>query len=154
MVVVTGRKYRITRWDRAGTIVTISIDYYEHPDTLCEFLWRISHLSDERLGVDPTAVRLDKLDPRYLHMDLAALRRPENETVHRERNLSPGELQGSHSFRYIRDAFAETLASEEYPRYELKVVDSGTTRYFLVGKPVYTASGMAGRGTRGFIAYE
>ncbi|TBU56976.1 hypothetical protein BD310DRAFT_1022212, partial [Dichomitus squalens] len=154
MLLVIGRKFRITRWDRAGTVVTTAIDYYEHPDALCEFLWRISHLSDERLGVDPTAVRLDKLDFRYIRMDLAALIRQENEAIHLERNLSPGELEGYHSFRYVREAFAATIASEDYPRFELQVVDAGVTRYFLVGRPVYTASGMAGRGTRGYIAHE
>ncbi|PIL27022.1 hypothetical protein GSI_10161 [Ganoderma sinense ZZ0214-1] len=131
MLLIIGRRFRILFWDRGGTIVTKSIDYYEEPDALCEFLWRVSdHLPDEKLGIDPTATRLQPDDFDSIRMDLASL--------------------------YVRAEFAETIKDDSYPRYTLRVQDEKGSRSFLVGnlKPVYAASGMGGRGTRGYIAYE
>ncbi|KAI1788213.1 hypothetical protein LXA43DRAFT_894995 [Ganoderma leucocontextum] len=154
MLLIIGRRFRILYWDRGGTIVTKSIDYYEQPDTLCDFLWRVSHLPEEKLGIDPTATRLQPDDFDFLRMDLAALSRPKEETFHHERDLSLGELEGDFSFKYVRAEFAETVDDDSYPRHLLRVDDEKGSRSFLVGKPVYTASGMAGRGTRGYIAHE
>ncbi|KAI0631773.1 hypothetical protein C8Q77DRAFT_1159518 [Trametes polyzona] len=130
MLLVMGRRFRFLRWDRSGTIVTHALDYYEHPQLLCEMLWRMSKLSDEQLGCDPSATRIHPNTLDYEEMDKLALPNADD-LDHTERILQ--EIPSSDRvFRYVRDMI----------------------HYFLVGKPVFYASGMAGRGTRGFIAWD
>ncbi|KAL5495952.1 hypothetical protein ACEPAH_3184 [Sanghuangporus vaninii] len=54
LVVLT--RARIFRWDRAGSIVTVSFDYREHPELLCEFLWRFHLANPVQRGFDPTVI--------------------------------------------------------------------------------------------------
>ncbi|PIL32485.1 hypothetical protein GSI_05188 [Ganoderma sinense ZZ0214-1] len=50
MLLFIGRSFRLLRWDRAGATTTPSIDYFEHPETLSDLLWRISYLDNGALG--------------------------------------------------------------------------------------------------------
>ncbi|KAI0765455.1 hypothetical protein C8Q74DRAFT_1205940 [Fomes fomentarius] len=52
-------------------------------------------------------------------------------------------------FTEVRTFFRNSISSD-FPRYVLKVGD----RRFLVGKPIFCASGMVGRGTRGYVALD
>ncbi|KAL7277936.1 hypothetical protein ACG7TL_007884 [Trametes sanguinea] len=54
-------------------------------------------------------------------------------------------------FKYVREKFGESL-EEGWPRYRLEVGEE--KRMFLVGKPIWTASWLFGRGTRGYIALD
>ena len=54
------------------------------------------------------------------------------------------------TFTYIRELFKESIDGPNQTRYALTVQG----RYFLVGAPIYAASGPIGRGTRGFVALE
>ncbi|KAL7277934.1 hypothetical protein ACG7TL_007882 [Trametes sanguinea] len=54
-------------------------------------------------------------------------------------------------FKYVREKFGESL-EEGWPRYKLEVGEE--KRIFLVGKPIWTASWLFGRGTRGYIALD
>ncbi|KAI0631794.1 hypothetical protein C8Q77DRAFT_1159536 [Trametes polyzona] len=151
MLLVMGRRFRFLRWDRSGTIVTRSVDYYENPHILCEMLWRMSHLSEEGLGCDSSAVRLYEGMPDYAIMDGVSLAAADD-LDHTERDLQ--EIPAGHSvLRYVREMFSDSL-QEEWPRYRLEVEEEGESYYFLVGKPVFHASGMAGRGTRGYVAWD
>ncbi|KAI0947702.1 hypothetical protein AcW1_009399 [Taiwanofungus camphoratus] len=139
---------RIFRWDRSGAIVTEKFDYHLYPEKLGEFLWRFSALSDEEQGYDPTACILAKNSKEYKMMtDMA--------------QDSPG-CEG-----YVREYFAKSLEGD-CTRWKLSVEEQlqatssaskSTTkrtrkRDFLVGKPHFLASGMAGRGTRGYVAID
>ncbi|KAL5523296.1 hypothetical protein ACEPAF_1563 [Sanghuangporus sanghuang] len=53
-VLVIGTRARIFRWDRAGAIVTRAFDYRDHPELLCEFLWRFHLANPVQRGFDPT----------------------------------------------------------------------------------------------------
>ncbi|KAL5522458.1 hypothetical protein ACEPAG_8474 [Sanghuangporus baumii] len=53
-VLVIGTRARIFRWDRAGAIVTKAFDYRDHPELLCEFLWRFHLANPVQRGFDPT----------------------------------------------------------------------------------------------------
>ncbi|OBZ71149.1 hypothetical protein A0H81_08673 [Grifola frondosa] len=53
-VSLAGPFARFIRWDRAGAIATESFNIREHPEYLCEFLWRYSHVSDQGRGYDMT----------------------------------------------------------------------------------------------------
>ncbi|KAI0765475.1 hypothetical protein C8Q74DRAFT_1056448 [Fomes fomentarius] len=52
-------------------------------------------------------------------------------------------------FTEVRTFFRDSI-STDFPRYVLKVGD----RRFLVGKPIFCASGMVSRGTRGYVALD
>ncbi|KAI1781791.1 hypothetical protein LXA43DRAFT_1078177 [Ganoderma leucocontextum] len=152
VLLVIGRRFRILRFDRAGIIVTPSVDYYEHPDALCDFLCRAARLDDASLGFDPTASRILPGGIDYLRMDNAALEDP-HDVDHEERCLQENEITGPVVFKYVRSAFRDSLKND-WPRHKLQVPDGCNTRQFLVGKPVFRTSGATGRGTRGYIAYD
>ncbi|EJF56423.1 hypothetical protein DICSQDRAFT_141278 [Dichomitus squalens LYAD-421 SS1] len=152
MILVIGRRFRLLRWDRAGIIVTPSVDYVETPSELCDCLWRLSLLDDAALGFDPSATRVLPGDVDYLRMDLAAMKSA-HDVDHTERPLDMGDAEGSVVFEYTRTLFRSTLPPH-WPRYRLEVTDNGTTHHFLVGKPVFRAGGTAGRGTRGYVALD
>ncbi|KAI0631748.1 hypothetical protein C8Q77DRAFT_1272662, partial [Trametes polyzona] len=151
MLLVMGRRFRFLRWDRSGTIVTESVDYYENPQILCEMLWRMSKLSKEELGCDPSATRINADDSLYACMDDVASP-VANDLDHSNRVLDEMP-EAPYVFRYVRDMFRQSLAPE-WPRYQLEIVDGSQKFHFLVGKPLFFATGMAGRGTRGYVAYD
>ena len=71
-----------------------------------------------------------------------------------ERTLGDDELTEPFTYAYIRTLFRESL-KYNWPRYELEVPDdAGGVRRFLVCCPVFCQKGMAGRGTRGYVAYD
>ncbi|KAI9066940.1 hypothetical protein FKP32DRAFT_1601461 [Trametes sanguinea] len=54
-------------------------------------------------------------------------------------------------FQYVREKFYQSLQGG-WPRYRLEVGEE--KRIFLVGKPIWTASWLFGRGTRGYVAFD
>nr|VWO97853.1 HsvB [Ganoderma boninense] len=151
-LVIIGRRFRLLRWDRAGIITTPSIDYYEQPDLLCDYVWRLSHLDDAALGFDPSATRVLPGDVNFLTMDFAALENP-NDADHAERVLRDNESTDPTTFEYARTLFRTSLASD-WPRYKVQVSCGTTDRNFLIGRPTFRASGVFGRGTRGYVALD
>ncbi|KAI0806731.1 hypothetical protein C8Q74DRAFT_1189652 [Fomes fomentarius] len=150
---VIGRRCRFIRFDRSGSIVTRLLDYYENYELFCEILWRISQCSDEQLGSDPSAVRLLPGDPDYAIMNEAAIPR-DTDVDHEERILKEGEAPaGDFVFKYVREKFCESLV-DLWPRYRLQVPNGEATREFLICKPAFRAKGLAGRGTRGYVALD
>ncbi|KAI1781851.1 hypothetical protein LXA43DRAFT_593736 [Ganoderma leucocontextum] len=162
MLLILGRRFRLLRWDRAGVIVTKSIDYFKDPDPLCDFLWRISHLSDAALGFDPSAIRLFDSDPEWADMTQRAIALESDlDSTPRVLTLDELPLPGPaverpyFVFDYVRKMFAESIADSRWPRFKLRVsANWGKTRDFLVGKPVFSANGAVGRATRGYVAVD
>lgn len=165
MVLVVGRQCRLLRWDRAGVILTPVIDYYEDPGVLCEYLWRVSCLSDVELGFDPTAIRIlfedrewDEMDQlaQPLESDVSSKQRPlkDDELVSEPHADSSISTDSYLVFDYIREMFANSLTDPSWPRYKLRINCDPEPRDFLVGKPVSCARGALGRGTRGYIAVD
>ncbi|KAI1788211.1 hypothetical protein LXA43DRAFT_648708 [Ganoderma leucocontextum] len=152
MLLVVGRTFRMLRWDRAGVIVSPSIDYFAHPDILYDFLWRISVLDNSRLGFDDSATRVLPGSLDHLRMDIAALRDP-TDVDHEEGDFVGHEADGPVIFAYVRSAFRASLGSD-WPRYKLQVPDGDSTHDYMVGKPIFRSSGALGRGTRGYVAYD
>ncbi|EJF60929.1 hypothetical protein DICSQDRAFT_170785 [Dichomitus squalens LYAD-421 SS1] len=150
VLLVIGRSFRLIRWDRAGAIVTSSVDYYTNPTALLDCLQRISALDDSTLGFDPSASRVLPGDVDFLRMDIAALEHSTDED-HSERDLDR-EVSGDRMvFRYARTLFRSSLATD-WPRHKLRVPCGSSWRYYLVGKPTFRADGAIGRGTRGYVA--
>ncbi|TFK91375.1 hypothetical protein K466DRAFT_632764 [Polyporus arcularius HHB13444] len=153
-LLVLGRQCRFIRWDRSGLVVTRSFDYYKKWKFFVDVLWRISQSSDKRLGLDPTAHRLFPGDPDYRLMTEAA-KSSTSDVDHKERYLRDNEVpQGSFVFSYVRKAFEDSVTDTRWPRYRVEVPDGKQMRSFLIGKPRFCAKGLAGRGTRGYVALE
>ena len=165
MLVIIGRRARFTRWDRSGTVVTRAFNYGDDWRFMCDILWRIGYCSKTQLGFDPTATRLSKTDPDWQRM-VAATSEEREYVNHSERQLEGKELPKG-EFQYVRDMFNESLV-DHWPRYRVEVpvevpveVSDGDKsgvgkklRYFLIAKPTFCAKGMAGRGTRGYVALD
>ncbi|PIL32464.1 hypothetical protein GSI_05166 [Ganoderma sinense ZZ0214-1] len=159
MLFIIGRRFRILRWDRAGVIVTPSLDYVDDWKPLCEFLRRVSRLPNDKLGFDPTATRLSSADAEWLEMDdLAVALQSDVDSTPRILNAGELEPEGEEEveivFDYQRTLFQKSIADPRWPRYKLQVHDAPAPRNFLVGKPVFCAHGAIGRGTRGYIAVD
>ncbi|KAI8976620.1 hypothetical protein BD414DRAFT_446088 [Trametes punicea] len=151
LLVVIGKSFRVTRWDRSGTVVTPLVDYAAHPEVLYEFLWRVGVVSPETLGLDPTATPVRPDSPEYLLMDKMA-ERVESDLPAEFCTVT--EAESGNVFEYVRTAFRESL-DEDWPRWKLAIPqEDGPAREFLVGKPHFCAKGMAGRGTRGYVAID
>ena len=61
---------------------------------------------------------------------------------------------GDHVYQeHARRLFKASLGSLS-ERWKLKVGDGPSARYFLTGDPHFIASGLAGRGTRGYVALD
>ena len=56
LVYIVADKARITRWDRAGCIVSSPISLATEPEKLLNFFYRLALMSEEDLGFDTTAV--------------------------------------------------------------------------------------------------
>ncbi|KAL7279891.1 hypothetical protein ACG7TL_006300 [Trametes sanguinea] len=153
MLVIVGRLFRFTRWDRSGTIVTRAVDYVEQPQVLYEMLWYMSRLSDEALGLDPTAHRVMPGSEEYAQMVAAKVSPAGLPDVDSTEGPADNFPAADAVFKYVREKFANSL-DVNFPWYRLEVPDGDGTRYFLVGKPSFCAPGMAGRGTKGFVALE
>ncbi|OSD07166.1 hypothetical protein PYCCODRAFT_1473777 [Trametes coccinea BRFM310] len=153
MLVIIGRMFRFTRWDRSGTIVTRAVDYVEQPQILYEMLWYLTRLSDEALGLDPTAHRVMPGSEDHVQM-LQAKRAPAGspDIDYLEGPIDEFPVADA-VFKYVRENFARSL-DERFPWYRLEVPHGEGTRSFLVGKPTFCAPGMAGRGTKGYVALE
>ncbi|KAI9058411.1 hypothetical protein FKP32DRAFT_1273175 [Trametes sanguinea] len=153
MLLITGRRFRISRWDRSGTIVTRSVDYVDQPEVLYEMLWYMSRLSDEALGLDPSAHRV--MTGSEDHMQMLQAKRAPAESPDVDYLEGPADALPTAGavFKHVREKFAQSL-DERFPWYRLEVPHGGGTRSFLVGKPTFCAPGMAGRGTKGYVALE
>ncbi|PIL27023.1 hypothetical protein GSI_10162 [Ganoderma sinense ZZ0214-1] len=152
MFLVIGRRFRLLRLDRAGILVTPSVDYIDNPAILLNYLYRSSRLDNDSLGFDPSVTRVLPSDIDFLRMDRAAL--PDIADLdHSERDLKDEESCESITFAYVRSLFRATLASD-WPRYRIRVPDGDQQRTFLVAKPAFRAGDFAGRGTRGYVALD
>ncbi|EJF59452.1 hypothetical protein DICSQDRAFT_172049 [Dichomitus squalens LYAD-421 SS1] len=152
MLVVVGVNVRFVRFDRSGAVVTRALNYVHNWEIFCDILWRIGQCTDTQLGLDPTATRLYLGERDFVRMSSYA-RSHDDDVDEKERDLKPGELPKKRVFKYVRAMFIDAVRSP-WPRYRLEVPDGSSTRKFLVAKPTFRARGMAGRGTRGYVALD
>ncbi|KAI0764246.1 hypothetical protein BD413DRAFT_197099 [Trametes elegans] len=171
-MLINGSDFRAMRWDYSGLLVTPAKDFSVDPTALLQFFWAFSSLDEVGQGLDSTATLVLPGSPEYKRMDLwakenSALDMPceEGADLTGFFDPRPDEAEGGPStrsrrkadgptqpvFKYIRDDFRKSISSK-WPRYKLKVGPEG--REFLVGKPIFTASSVFGRGTRGHIGLD
>ncbi|PIL33435.1 hypothetical protein GSI_04057 [Ganoderma sinense ZZ0214-1] len=146
MIFFLGNSVRIARFDRSGVFVTRKLDYNVHGTILVDFLYRYSRLSDAERGYDPTVTRILPNTPLYQAM----LARANNEVSTDRRD-------------YVRKLFQKSL-NDQWPWWKIEVhtqAPQARTRNqrnqtvilnYAVGMPHFQALGVAGRGTRGYVA--
>ena len=128
---------RVIRFDQSSVVVTQKIRYDTDGPKLSEFLARYGRLrKDEFRGIDPTAVRIEKTDELY-------------GLVHEYAEKSIAADAEDHAARLFNASLVDS-----WPLWQLKVHDEETqmVHWYVVGKPHFQASGVAGRGTRGYVA--
>ncbi|KAI0641684.1 hypothetical protein C8Q79DRAFT_1014110 [Trametes meyenii] len=153
MLLVIGRNFRVIRWDRSGAIVTRAVDYVAQPHILCKLLWQLSLQTEEGLGMDPSTTRLFVHDEDHKLMDAFA-EEVDTDLATEEGVVTTVDLQADPLiFKYVRLAFRCSL-TPNWPHYRVHVPSDGGQRSFLIGKPLFHARGMSGRGTRGYVALD
>ncbi|PIL30507.1 hypothetical protein GSI_07207 [Ganoderma sinense ZZ0214-1] len=146
MLFFLGNSVRIARFDRSGVFVTRKFDYKVDGKFLVDFLHRYSQLSDKERGYDPTVSRILPNTPLY------------NAMRQRANDKKEGDPRD-----YIRALFQKSL-NAQWPWWKVELhthEPCGKTRKqrnrtiirkFAVGMPHFQAPGVAGRGTRGYVA--
>ncbi|KAH9855951.1 hypothetical protein C2E23DRAFT_812697 [Lenzites betulinus] len=138
MVLILGDHCRIIRFDRAGAVATQKFNYKTNGATLIEFFWRYAKWSASTRGHDPTAERIPPGSSLAEQMQARA----KKDKVMTERK------------DYACRMFEQSLDPRWY-WWKLRVEPDGKEgedRFFVVGKPNFQASGVVGRGTRGYVA--
>ncbi len=138
MLLLFRESARIILFDHSGIVVTKKVKYATDGAQLTEFLVRYGRLkSAEYKGNDPTAVRIETTDP--LHT-----------LVHEYANLASVQKgKDNHAAKLFQASLVDS-----WPLWRLQVYDERTEthHWFAVGKPHFQAPGVAGRGTRGYVA--
>lgn len=136
---------RFIRWDRAGAVVSERIDYAEDPTLLVQFLWRFGHMSDEQRGWDLTASRpsikeialFEGIVSSFIH------------DMQTERDDGTRVRRLPHVERTLDE-------SDTFPTWKIRVLNeaSGCSTDVLIRRPFTGHSGLFGRATRAYIAYD
>ena len=138
-VVILGTMARIVRWDRSGVLYTEKFNYKKET-TLAKFLYCYTRLDVTQRGHDPSAVPITSVSTHYKLM--------------RNRANNPRrDEEGNEVDKDIREAFAYSIKDTQW-RFKLTVKTDKGLRDFIVGKPTFVSSTLAGRGTRGYIAID
>ncbi|KAI0628970.1 hypothetical protein C8Q77DRAFT_325978 [Trametes polyzona] len=138
MVLLLGSMCRILRFDHSGVVATKTFNYKTRGNLLADFLWRYSRWDADQRGHDTSAELVPHNSILGEAMKARAARGADPS--------APGD--------YVRRHFAHSLR-DDWSWWKLRVDDpQGGPRYFLVGKPNFQAPGVAGRGTRGYIALD
>ncbi|KAI0347533.1 hypothetical protein BDW22DRAFT_1351985 [Trametopsis cervina] len=142
MVCMTRSHARLLRWDRAGVLVSESIDLLAHPEQLLDFIHRFAQMTPEQRGRDPTAIPVEE----------------DSDEFRRFRDFEPAT---DWARKCHKEIFADTTSFPIYKILCQPVASSGAPskssaehRAFFVGKAMTRVASLTGRATRGFAAYD
>ncbi|KAH9889422.1 hypothetical protein C8Q73DRAFT_707508 [Cubamyces lactineus] len=133
---------RFICWDRAGYVVSEPFDYTSEPWKLILFLWCFARMSSEQRGHDTTVTRIPHGSADYELLKKRAM--PPKDAME-GRTAVPGD--------HAQVLFENSVRNDTCWRVRVDDTQKGS-RYFLVGMPHYCAPGLAGRGTRTFVAVD
>ncbi|TBU41349.1 hypothetical protein BD309DRAFT_868431 [Dichomitus squalens] len=178
MVIMDRYCMRLMRYDRAGSILTPWKDYTRDPTVLPDLFWRLSVLTDEQLGLDPTAIPILPGSSEDVFMDDLARKRVDTDISWREGSTIPDIIDSpdpasAPQWSYARSWFGDSIYpaqdpmaipdfAHDHPRWKL-LVPSGADvppREFLVGVPIAFRCSekrdvkVDERNTRVFVAYD
>ena len=136
MVLFLGDYARVVRFDRSGIVASEKLDYKRDGSELTDFFVRYAGLGPTKRGHDPSATRISPTDALWEQL--------------KQHGADAAEKDPKD---HVQRLFNQSL-DETWPWWKLCVRDeeSGMDRWFAVGKPHFYAGGVAGRGTRGYIA--
>ncbi|KAI0694754.1 hypothetical protein C8Q76DRAFT_660513, partial [Earliella scabrosa] len=138
-VVVIGSCARLIYWDRSVAVFTEKFDYKAEPHKLGRFLWCFSRMTPAQRGHDTTVTRVLRDSDEYKLM--------------RRRADVPRKVNDCIVDEHAREGFEKSL-DENWHWYKTTVHDEAGDKEFLIAKPNFIAAGLAGRGTRGYIAID
>ncbi|EPQ50704.1 hypothetical protein GLOTRDRAFT_66831, partial [Gloeophyllum trabeum ATCC 11539] len=134
-IIILGEYARIIRWDRAGAVFTERLNYVARPEKLAMFLWHFAHLDRRQQGYDDTAELIEE-DSRLHNMMKKKI------ADGSKMSAKDKDLPEAYVLEYFKDSSSGATSGPTRPR------------YFLVGRPHFTAPGMTGRATRGYVALD
>ncbi|KAI0710954.1 hypothetical protein C8Q76DRAFT_624510, partial [Earliella scabrosa] len=134
MILFLGDFARLVRFDRSTIFVTTTFNYKTEGAKITHFLRLYARLPAERRGYDPTATRIRPNTKLWKAM------------------MSKKESTSTKPDDHVKALFEESL-DPTWPWWQLEVpMGLERRKRYLVGKPHFLAPGVAGRGTRGYVA--
>ncbi|KAI0347527.1 hypothetical protein BDW22DRAFT_536266 [Trametopsis cervina] len=142
MVCITRSHARLLRWDRAGVLVSESIDLAAHPEQLLDFIHRFAQMTPEQRGRDPTAILVEEGSDEFRRVK---------------------QFKGATRWarKCLKESFDDTV---NFPIYKIlcqPVASPGAPSQslpkpcaFFVGKAMTRAASPVGRATKGFTSYD
>ncbi|KAL1950100.1 hypothetical protein VTO73DRAFT_5222 [Trametes versicolor] len=137
---MAGSQARLYRWDRAGCVVSEAFDIREHPEPLCEFLWRFSQTSDSLRGHDCTVI------PATLEQEVRF-----RDAV-KDHVRSQLDIDGEALDRAVSQHYCPGRAALVKVHPHGKPLLNTNFWVFIISRPVVTPLSLVGRGTRGYWA--
>lgn len=156
VVIIHRFQLRLSRWDRDGTIFSKIVNYTNPTGALSDVLWRISMLTDEQLGSDPTVTPVLPGSPDYQLMEDMRKARPEDHPCENGAKIEGNWRNTSREFAYVRERFSKSLEDTE-ARWKLAIpLEDGSNHSFLAATPFSHQSGLQvdGRNGRAYIALD
>ena len=143
---------RLLRFDRGGAVVSRSFDYIKDPRTMVAVLHRLFGLGSNRRarGHDPTVVIATADEAELFHRLHADPAHQTNDTVTEalKHAVTPDWPVHRICIPYQWPGPNEQLPVRRNGSYPI------TIREFLVGRPAFSSSDVAGRGTKCMVAYD
>ncbi|GJE92072.1 hypothetical protein PsYK624_082250 [Phanerochaete sordida] len=139
------RGARFILFDRSGAIVSQRFDYLKTPDTLADFFWRVSNMSDAARGLDPAAVLATQQEAHLFR-----------EAIYDFVRACQLSSDNEEKRRMLPDAEHNLDNSDTYPVWTIQVSNSvtGTSTRLVTQKPFAGHAPLFGRGTRAYVAYD
>ncbi|RPD73044.1 hypothetical protein L226DRAFT_572499 [Lentinus tigrinus ALCF2SS1-7] len=137
-VCVCKDRARLLYFDRQGALVSEPFTYGTRKNlTLHTFFYRLSHMSREQLGFDPTVVPANPDDVKAM---LAYASNAPTDHIKQQiyRTLS------------VDPKCPEVKTSTQWPAYELAMCG----KRYIIARPTFASPALYGRCTRGYLAYD
>ena len=149
-IYVVKSQARLLYYDRSGVFVSEVFDWTLTSSFLHTFVWKLAHMSLEDLGYDPTASLASPTETgRFLGMikDYTLPRELRDMVSHATKHRFP--------ICKVRVAPAPPSREDRYVDTELEGAPSGgKAKFFLIGRPSYSADTLFGECTRRYIALD
>lgn len=75
-ILIQGHKLRFAFWDRAGVVISDSLDYLENPDVLFKFFYALATSTPTAMGYDETVTLAEPGQIRILELYAPSLEHP------------------------------------------------------------------------------
>ncbi|KAI0696568.1 hypothetical protein C8T65DRAFT_832766, partial [Cerioporus squamosus] len=139
VVIVHGSGIRLSHWDPSGTVFSTRVNYVKNPDSFADIFCRISMLTDEQLGLDPTASPVFPDSDEYSLLNRLAAPREDDYPLVQGAVVEGDPADSSRMFQFLRARYANYVHYPTGPfanidaRWKIAVpLADGSSRHFLV----------------------